>query len=272
MSHRSRSLGRLPQPDQEDLPTMDRLASALERLSSAQPSPARREVFKAPDFMGDGNVEGFIQQFKEVAMANEGSEMATLLHIRTHLKNDASECGSYSTLEKVLEALRAKYGLTIREARTRLTSLKRDARLSLTDHATEVKRLVEAAYADLPQARRKGMILDLFCNSLNQAYLQRHPLAIRPQSLSEALKAGNEYLQIKPNSNPRVTIRQIDKEEGNPKAVQVAQSKPTEMEVLLQALRQLTSKIASLKQTQKTNAPKPNKKGPCWKCGGNKHL
>ena len=251
---------------------MDRLASALERLSSAQPSPARREVFKAPDFMGDGNVEGCIQQFKKVAMANEGSEMATLLHIRMHLKDDASECGSYSTLEKVLEALRAKYGLTIREARTRLTSLKRDARLSLTDHATEVKRLVEAAYADLPQARRKGMILDLFCNSLNQAYLQRHPLAIRPQSLSEALKAGNEYLQIKPNSNPGVTIRQIDEEKGNPKAVQVAQSKPTEMEVLLQALRQLTSKIASLKQTQKTNAPKPNKKGPCWKCGGTKHL
>ena len=81
---------------------MDRLASALERLSSAQPSPARREVFKAPDFMGDGNVEGCIQQFKKVAMANEGSEMATLLHIRTHLKDDASECGSYSTWKKCL--------------------------------------------------------------------------------------------------------------------------------------------------------------------------
>ena len=90
---------------------------------------------------------------------------------------------------------------------------------------------------------------------MNQAYLQRHLLAIRPQSLSEAVKAGNEYLQIiqiKPNSNPGLTVRQIE-EERTPEAVQVAQSKPTEMEVLLQALHQLTSEVASLKQTQKTN-------------------
>ena len=172
----------------------------------------------------------------------------------------------------MLEALRAKYGLTVKEAKTWLTSLKRNARLSLTDPATEVKRLVKAADADLPQTHRQEIILDLFCNSLNQAYLQRHLLAIRPQSLSEAVKAGNEYIQIKPNSNSGVTIQQIEEKEGNPEAVQVAQSKPTEMVVLLQALRQLTSEIASLEQTQKTNASKLKKKGPCWKCGGEEHL
>ena len=106
------------QPGQEDLTIMDRLASALERLSSAQPSPAQREVFKALDFTGEGNVEDFVQQFQKVAMANEWSEMATLLHIRTHLKDDARKCGSYATLEEVFEAFRANYGLTVREART----------------------------------------------------------------------------------------------------------------------------------------------------------
>ena len=70
MSYRSRSLGRVPQPGQEDLTIMDRLASALERLSSAQPSPAHREIFKAPDFTGEDNVEDFVQQFQEVAAAN----------------------------------------------------------------------------------------------------------------------------------------------------------------------------------------------------------
>ena len=74
--------------------------------------------------------------------------MATLLHNRTHLKDDAQECGSHATVEEVLEAPRSKYGVTVREARTCLTSLKRDTKLSLTDHATEVNRLVEAAYAD----------------------------------------------------------------------------------------------------------------------------
>ena len=73
-----------------------------------------------------------VPKFQEMAMANVWSEMATLLHIRTHLKDYARECGSYATLEEVFEALRAKYGLTVREARTRLTSLKRDARLSNT--------------------------------------------------------------------------------------------------------------------------------------------
>ena len=93
---------------------MDRLASALEQLSRA--NTTHREVFKAPDFTGEGNVEDFIQQFEEVATANEWSKMATLLHIRTHLRDDARECGSHATLEEVLEALRAKYGLTVRRS------------------------------------------------------------------------------------------------------------------------------------------------------------
>lgn len=248
---------------------MDRLASALEQLS--RPNTTHREVFKAPDFTGEGNVEDFIQQFEEVATANEWSKMATLLHIRTHLRDDARECGSHATLEEVLEALRAKYGLTVREARTRLTNLKRDPKLSLTDHATEIKKLVEAAYADLPKTHRQEMTLDLFCNSLNHAYLQRHLLAMRPQSLTEAVQAGNEYLQIKPSANPGMAIRQV--EEGtDPDSIQVAQSKPSEMEVLLQALRQLTAEVASLKQHQKATTAQPKKKGPCWKCGKEGHL
>ena len=86
MSYRLRSLGRLSAPAQE-LTVMDRPASALDQLS--RPNTTRRKVFKAPDFTGDGNVEDFIQQFEELATANEWSKMATLLHIRTHLKDDA---------------------------------------------------------------------------------------------------------------------------------------------------------------------------------------
>ena len=52
----------------------------------------------------------------------------------------------------------------------------------------------------------------------------------------------------------------------------MAQSKPTEMEVLLQALRQLTCNVASLKQTKEASASKPKKKGACWKCGGEGHF
>ena len=126
---------------------MDELTSALELLSSAQPGTTRREVFKAPDFTGDSNMEDFIQQFQEVAMASEWSNMATLLYIRVHMKDDARECESHATLKKVLEALDSKYGLTVQEARAHLTSLTRDTKRSLTDHATKVKRLMETAHA-----------------------------------------------------------------------------------------------------------------------------
>ena len=144
--------------------------------------------------------------------------------------------GSYDTLEEVLEAFHFKYELTVQEARTRLTNLRRDTKLSLTDHATEVKRLVEEAYTDLPRKHRQEMTLDLFCNSLNHACLQRHLLAMKPQSLTEAVQVRNKYLQIRSNTNPGAMIRQVEEEVVNPELVQVAQSKPSEMEVLLQAL------------------------------------
>ena len=52
--------------------TMDRLAEVLERalLTPRQPEP-RREVFKAPEFDGLGDVDLFIRQFSDVIDANE---------------------------------------------------------------------------------------------------------------------------------------------------------------------------------------------------------
>ena len=47
---------------------------------------------------------------------------------------------------------------------------------------------------------------------------------MKPQSLLKAVQAGNEYVQIRMNPNPGVTIRQVDEEEkeGNSESVQVA--------------------------------------------------
>ena len=83
---------------QSSVAIMDRLADALEKLSSAQPAVTKRAGFKAPDFSGDGDVENFIQQYQEVATANDWSRTAALLHIRTHLRDDANKWGNYSTL------------------------------------------------------------------------------------------------------------------------------------------------------------------------------
>ena len=42
--------------------------------------------------------------FKKCLQQTNG-RMATLLHLRTYLKDDARECESYPTFEEVLEAL-----------------------------------------------------------------------------------------------------------------------------------------------------------------------
>ena len=116
-------------------------------------------------------------------------------------------------MEEVFKALCSKYRLLTREARTRLTNIKRDTKLLLDDHATEIKKLVKVAYADLPRYHQEEMTMDLFCNSLNHAYLQRHTLAIKPGNLVETVEEGSEYLQIKSGSTYGANFHQIDEDD-----------------------------------------------------------
>ena len=125
--------------------------------------------------------------------------------------------------------------------------MKKDTKLSSEDHATEIKKSVGIAYAYLPRHHQEEMTLDLFCSSLNQ-YLQRHPLAINPGSLVEAVEAGSDYPQIKPGSAYGVNACQIDEDEAIDQA-RAAQTKLSDMELLLQTLRQLTTKVEGLKKT-----------------------
>ena len=83
----------------------------------------------------------------------------------------------------------------------------------MEDHATKIKKLVGVAYADLPRYHQEEMNLDLFCNSLNHAYLQRPLLVIKPGSLTEAVEAGSEYLQIKLGSTYGANVHQVDKDD-----------------------------------------------------------
>ena len=109
---------------------------------------------------------------------------------------------------------------------------------------------------------REEMMLELFCSSINYAYLQRHLLAIKPQNLAEAVEAGTEYLQIQPSHDPGTSIRQIDKKK-TPIQVQANQAKPSEMELLFQTLQRLTAKLAGLKDTHKATVPERVKKKVC---------
>ena len=123
---------------------------------------------------------------------------ATLLHFREVLKENAEGCGKAADKPNIFAALRARFGLSPREAHSKLSFRKRGL--------TEVARLIQAAYGNLPAANQADIVLDTFCNAL------RHLLAIQVPTLEDAVHAGNEFLEVKmaggqPNSN----IRQMAK-------------------------------------------------------------
>ena len=84
------------------------------------------------------DVEYFVQQFMEIADANGWAPIATCLHLQEALTDGARECGRAGTIPGILAALRARYGLSAREARAQLASLKRDGQTSLQEHAAQV--------------------------------------------------------------------------------------------------------------------------------------
>ena len=176
----------------------------------------QQEVFKAPEYHGTGSVEVFIRQFLDVSEANGWGERATVLHLRRALKEDARDCtGTCNTIAEIFTALRARFGISPREARVRINSARKESGVPLQVHANTIKELVGIAYPELPGQVHEQMALDQFVNTLNHPRLQEHLLAIRPESLSEAVTAGNEFLQVRQN---QLRAKQLEIEEEDTEA------------------------------------------------------
>jgi hypothetical protein len=242
-TRRSRSMERLSRDDS----ALDRISDLLGRLVTTQAPTTRREKFKAPEFDGTGDVAYFLRQFTDVTQANEWNPAATLLHIREALKGTAQACGNAETLEGVYNALRARFGLSVREARSKLSTLKREPRTTLQEHATEVTRLMNVAYAELPLEHRQRMTLDMFQGTLGNAYLQRHLLAVDARTLEDTVRAGSEFLQIKPTSFPNSQVHIVEEDVQEPD-VQVVQANP--LDTLMKMMQSLTTEVSALKKAQ----------------------
>ena len=189
------------------------------------------------------------------------------------MKETARDCGRPDTLDGIFDALRARFGLSAREARAKLASLKRNHQTTLQEHAAEVERLVTIAYADLPGRHRQEMAIETFTHSLSHAYLQRHLLAVPTPTLEDAVRTGNEYLQIKPTPQAGSNIRAIDGEEEEDQAEEPTRVSPAAtdpMATLLKAIQKLSEEVANLKMearrpgAKRGTLPPSNKK--CWEC------
>ena len=172
------------------------------------------EVFKPPEYNGTGSIEVFIRQFLDVSEVNEWTERAAVLHLRRALKEEARDCGGSSeTLGEIFTSLRARFGITSREAKLRLNSARKEYSMPLQSHATRIKELVGIAYPDMPRRVQEQMTLDQFINTLGLPRLQEHLLAIRPDTLIEAITAGNEFLQIRGGQRvKKMEVKESDRE------------------------------------------------------------
>ena len=111
-------------------------------------------------------MEGFIRQFTDVSQANGWTDLAALLHIRAKLKGEAKDCTHGESVNAVFSTLRVRYGMTNKEARTRLASLRRSTYTTLQAYAMEVDPLVQLAYEGLPDAQKLEMAVELFCSTI----------------------------------------------------------------------------------------------------------
>ena len=189
-----------------------------------QPAPQQQETFKAPEFNGTGSIEVFIRQFLDVAEANAWGQRATVLHLRRALKEEARDCaGASNTMAEIFTALRARYGISPREARVRINSTRKESSVPLQVHANTMRELVGIAYPGMPDEVHEQMALDQFVNTLNHPRLQEHLLAIRPDSLTEAVTAGNEFLQVR---QTQLRAKQLEVEEETEPRVMPVQTAP----------------------------------------------
>ena len=96
----------------------------------------------------------------------------------------------------VVAALKAKYGLPAQEAEEQLTTLERNPRTPLREHALKVKRLVDLAYPLCLDGYREDMILDTFMNTLGDADLEVYlDYEVETSSSEQAIREGDKYLE-----------------------------------------------------------------------------
>ena len=188
----------------------------------------------------------------------------------------ARACGRGDTVDAIFDALRNKYGLTVREARSRL-SKKKDVRTSLQVHAAKVERLANITYADLPENHRDSMALDAFSLTLGNLYLKRHLLAVKAETLANAVTARNEFLQvqaIQPTLNQRSTVMSINEEEqmsSEAVQVEVAITESATMNDIMAALKELTISLVHREGRSRGSGRPPHnsqqsgeKSSNCW--------
>ena len=232
-------------------------------------------MFKPPRFDGEGDVELFLEQFHDVATANEWSREQSTLHMRSQLDGPARACGRGKDTDAIASSLRLQFGISARKAKDSLMHLRRDARQSMFEHGAEVSRLVALAYPQLWGRDQEEMALDFFLRSFDSKALQRHMLAVQPTTLQAAVGAAEEYFSVGgPDKVPRPVAMVVGGQEVEIGGSQVERGLAESLTRVVEAVQAqsalLTRVMDRLAMTEsRPVAPvNPPRNLACFKCGG----
>ena len=225
--------------------------------------PTRREI-KPPQFSGQGDVELFLSQFRDVAVANQWTDQEYALHLRLSLIDRAADCSRAEDRTEIEQSLRAQFGLSTRQAREKIRLLQRGPKQSVHELGTEAKKLVRLAYPGLQAREQEDMAIEVFIQALDNKSVKRHFLASPADSVSEAIEKVNEFLEAS-DSHSKTRVHAISREGETP---QPALSDPT-IEMLKSIYELLKKREDTLdKLLEQQQARKPPQPAKCYLCNG----
>jgi hypothetical protein len=237
--------------------------------------------YKPPQFDGQTDVELFIQQFNDVQAANNWNAAAALLHLRTCLTGDAVNCGGGATTAVIFANLRARFGLSEKQARERLSLLEKAPGQTLQALSVEAERLTAVAYPQLADAVRTTLAVDAFTRALDDIGVKRHLLVAGAATMADTVRCAEEYLQVagrlnKQHKQPAKQLHlaaantEIEAADKIDKVIQRLDRLMTLMEQ--QASGQTRHPQNGGKNTKAGSAQQSKQPRTCYGCGSPSHL
>ena len=87
-------------------------------LDNIQAQSNREEHIPVPKFNGEGDVELFVRQFKDIMCVSKWSDVMCVLKLRHALQGKAQPCGQGNSTAEIFANLSLCFGLSGSEARS----------------------------------------------------------------------------------------------------------------------------------------------------------
>ena len=233
----------------------------------------RKKEFKPPTYNGDTDIELFLRQFQDVALVNRWEPVETLLHLRSCLLGNAAECGRETTVQATYESLRARFGLTPKQAREQLKTLRKRSKQSYHELGSEITRLAYIAHPKQDEEFLQETILETYMTAISNVPLRLHLMAKPHDTLTEAVRISNDFVRAHESKSSLAAITE-DNSASNPISdYQTTGTIQDQINALKQTIQELIRNMPHQPDRQR-EAPnnqqrqRTTKPGPCYYCKG----